>query len=1084
MRKFLSILLSLLIVLPSALFGIEADETPAGTPIGTAEKFAGMDAAGTYYLSEDIELTASYASDFKGTLDGNGHKLTLNGKAAFIRLKGANVSNLTLEGTVNEASNTNGYVGALAEYGQGITVTGVTNNATVTTTVSGGYAGGLIGQMETGGGKAASHQQSTFTGCVNNGAITGDTGACRLGGIVGNSAKYQYCNWIDCVNNGTVSSASSSGSYVGGISGSTFGGKAEGCVNNGTISGPSITGWTGGIIARLTPSTQKTDQSVKFINCVNNGKIECETSSFTSGGYAGGITGGSGGTELKDGAYAVYSFDGCVNNGDVTCGGDYAGGIIGYTYGQGYKAAGNYQYSEIRNCVNRGNITGTKNVDYMAKWGEDPKTDPGKNPHTYVSHFIAYTNCVNTLIENSIGSGTLSSVKEDFQVVFGLSGANASSYKVSGNKVVAGTKNFSYAMDAYVKDSETSEYSLTLTATGDRSANRIPLTAELAEKVEILSEAEIASLLCAKGLHSVTKVGATAASCTVDGTAEHYACSGCGKLFSDEKGENELTTVVVPAAHTFTEDSEVCSVCGYPKDMSSLKAAYGTPVIDGTADEVWERAQAYAYEQYDYVTKKGTDVKPGQFRLLWDENYVYALFEINDATLAPDEAVVAGQWYTRDGIGVTICPFEDNTNDTSADAKRSFWFIIRTNGTGPNYSSVNKAVFITEDEATYADGNGSVPADKRMFSVTKSDTGYVIEAKFNIAAAGVAVGRTKPDDTNKTNVIQGAADFKLEAGTKFKFDTWTNDNAYSESNTAARRDHGYTFADRSVTSNKNNSKKATVELLEKPVHTHTLVKTDAVTATCETAGCKEYYTCSDCGLIFADAAGTTETTVEACAIEALGHKWGEWKETKAPTETAEGEMKRICGNDETHVQTIILSKLTVSANPVVSDELAAVESAKTPELIKSSFEAGAAAQEGFKDAKVKVVEVDLKVSLDGGTTFVPATNDIIPSSGIVITLPYPAGVDKDKNDFLVAHMLAAATAEHPAGYIEYLKPEKTAEGLKVTVYSVSPFAVIWTSNEQQQTTPVTGDGTVWFALLAVISLGGAVIGVRKAGKKD
>jgi LPXTG-motif cell wall-anchored protein len=81
-------------------------------------------------------------------------------------------------------------------------------------------------------------------------------------------------------------------------------------------------------------------------------------------------------------------------------------------------------------------------------------------------------------------------------------------------------------------------------------------------------------------------------------------------------------------------------------------------------------------------------------------------------------------------------------------------------------------------------------------------------------------------------------------------------------------------------------------------------------------------------------------------------------------------------------------------------------------------------------------------------------------------------------------MFAAATAEHPAGYIEYLKPEKTAEGLKVTVYSVSPFAVIWTSNEQQQTTPVTGDGTVWFALLAVISLGGAVIGVRKAGKKD
>ena len=271
---------------------------------------------------------------------------------------------------------------------------------------------------------------------------------------------------------------------------------------------------------------------------------------------------------------------------------------------------------------------------------------------------------------------------------------------------------------------------------------------------------------------------------------------------------------------------------------------------------------------------------------------------------------------------------------------------------------------------------------------------------------------------------------------------------------------------------------------EPPVHQHNLVKTEAVAATCEAGGNKEYYTCSDCGNVYSNEAGTVLTTVEACAIAPLGHKWGAWDETKIPTETAEGEMKRICGNDETHVQTIILSKLTVSDKPVVSDALAANDATKTPELIESGLKAGAAAQEGFKDGEVKVVEVDLKVSLDGGTTFVPATNDIIPSSGIVITLPYPEGSDKDRDDFLVAHMLAAATAEHPAGYIEYLKPEKTAEGLKVTVYSVSPFAVIWTSNEQQQTTPVTGDGTVWFALLAVISLGGAVIGVRKAGKKD
>ena len=37
-------------------------------------------------------------------------------------------------------------------------------------------------------------------------------------------------------------------------------------------------------------------------------------------------------------------------------------------------------------------------------------------------------------------------------------------------------------------------------------------------------------------------------------------------------------------------------------------------------------------------------------------------------------------------------------------------------------------------------------------------------------------------------------------------------------------------------------------------HEHTLVKTDAVAATCTEAGSAEYWKCSDCGKIFADAA--------------------------------------------------------------------------------------------------------------------------------------------------------------------------------------------------------------------------------------
>ena len=54
-------------------------------------------------------------------------------------------------------------------------------------------------------------------------------------------------------------------------------------------------------------------------------------------------------------------------------------------------------------------------------------------------------------------------------------------------------------------------------------------------------------------------------------------------------------------------------------------------------------------------------------------------------------------------------------------------------------------------------------------------------------------------------------------------------------------------------------------------HSHTMVKTEAVAATCTTNGHNAYYTCSGCGKVYKDAAGTTETTVAAETILALGH---------------------------------------------------------------------------------------------------------------------------------------------------------------------------------------------------------------------
>ena len=53
----------------------------------------------------------------------------------------------------------------------------------------------------------------------------------------------------------------------------------------------------------------------------------------------------------------------------------------------------------------------------------------------------------------------------------------------------------------------------------------------------------------------------------------------------------------------------------------------------------------------------------------------------------------------------------------------------------------------------------------------------------------------------------------------------------------------------------------------------TLTKTDAKAATCTEAGNNEYYTCSRCGGVFKDEAGTQATTVVAETLKKLGHDW-------------------------------------------------------------------------------------------------------------------------------------------------------------------------------------------------------------------
>ncbi len=87
-------------------------------------------------------------------------------------------------------------------------------------------------------------------------------------------------------------------------------------------------------------------------------------------------------------------------------------------------------------------------------------------------------------------------------------------------------------------------------------------------------------------------------------------------------------------------------------------------------------------------------------------------------------------------------------------------------------------------------------------------------------------------------------------------------------------------------------------------HKHTMEHHEAKAATCTEAGNREYWACTSCGKLYADQNGITETTLEEVTIKAIGHSFGEWEQTKAPTCTDDGEEIRTCACGETQTRKI------------------------------------------------------------------------------------------------------------------------------------------------------------------------------------
>ena len=360
MKRVISFILLATLTLCAVLSALPSmAATPEGTAIKNESDFLAMASNGKYYLSNDITITSSYTSTFKGTLDGNGKTIKIAEGAnvsPFKKIEGATFKNLTVEGVIN--------VTARVSYG-GIAVEGYGSFENVTTQVgisamvvdsfnSVGVPQGCFIAKSTGNcsftkcknessitvvtqaGSASNHNNVGFGGfigtasdgtisfneCYNNASITSIEPRINVGGFVGASLNSKL-SFVSCDNNAIVvggtnddnSYHSGNGGFIGTMTAGSL--NMKNCRNIADVQTYGGYGHTGGCVGRLSNVLNLNIDGFKNMRAIYNSSNRWEG----VGGLVGIIS------DIPTGYSGTYLFRDCINSGWVS--GSMAGGIVG-----------------------------------------------------------------------------------------------------------------------------------------------------------------------------------------------------------------------------------------------------------------------------------------------------------------------------------------------------------------------------------------------------------------------------------------------------------------------------------------------------------------------------------------------------------------------------------------------------------------------------------------------------------------------------------------------------------------------------------------------------------------------------------
>jgi endo-1,4-beta-xylanase len=163
--------------------------------------------------------------------------------------------------------------------------------------------------------------------------------------------------------------------------------------------------------------------------------------------------------------------------------------------------------------------------------------------------------------------------------------------------------------------------------------------------------------------------------------------------------------------HSQNTDTSKYGALTMVKPLSTLQVKQGTPVIDGTEDEVW----AYANELSTDVWVQGSFGSTAKTKLLWDSGRLYVYTVVTDALLSD----ASSNAHEQDSVEIFLDPNNGKTELYDADDAQ-----YRIN---------------FKNAKSY---NGAAAADKIQSAVRLTEDGYVIEAAIEIPAvpAGSVMG--------------------------------------------------------------------------------------------------------------------------------------------------------------------------------------------------------------------------------------------------------------------------------------------------------------------------------------------------------